>query len=111
MLRGVSRRELYVGLGVALCLLLLPADAWASTSPAASVVRDVFGEGIMKIAYVVAELAKFIFIGIIAIFFVSLWWAKGDEHKVKALVAVIAVLGAVGSVTLGSYWLAGAATL
>lgn len=111
-MQSVSRLRPVAGVVLAAgCLFLLPTDAWASTSPASAVVRDVFGEGLMKIAYVIAELAKFIFIGIIAFFFVSLWWAKGDQTKVTALMAVVAVLGAVGSVTLGSYWLAGAAVL
>ena len=111
-MRSVSRLRPIAWVAVAaVCLFVLPTDAWASTSPAASVVRDVFGEGLMKIAYVISELSKFIFIGIIAFFFVSLWWAKGDQTNVTALMAVVAVLGAVGSVTLGSYWLAGAAVL
>lgn len=111
-MRSLSCLRPFAGVFIAAaCLFLLPTDAWATTSPAGAVVRDVFGEGLLKIAYVIAELAKFIFIGILAFFFVSLWWAKGDQTKVTALMAVVAVLGAVGSVTLGSYWLAGAAVL
>jgi hypothetical protein len=90
---------------------MFPAEAFATTTGATGVARQVFGGSLRNVSSLLAEFAKPILAIGVAIGFLVFAWSKGDEGKTTIMRWCIGCLGCIFAVTLGNYFLSGGAVV
>jgi hypothetical protein len=90
---------------------VVPAEAFATTTAASGVARQVFGGSLANVSSLLAEFAKPILAVGVALGFLVFAWSKGDEGKTTIMRWCIGCLGCIFAVTLGNYFLSGGAVV